>query len=83
MRYFSTHAGRGVLGVGLAALLLAWPPACSWVVAVYLLFWAADQLRISFREIEHAEGFCAAVWASRPAGLLRRRLLGGRPPATS
>ena len=55
MRYFSTHAGRGVLGVSLAALLLAWPPACSWIVAVYLLLWAADHLRISFREIEHVD----------------------------
>ena len=60
-RCLASHAAKGALGVSLAALLLAWPPACSWIVAVYLLLWAADQLRLSFREIEHADGIRGGV----------------------
>jgi hypothetical protein len=48
-RFFKTHAGRGTLGVYLAALLIAWPPALSWMAATRVLWWAARHLRQSFR----------------------------------
>lgn len=48
-RYFQTHAGKGVAGVLLADLLIGFPPALSWGVAAYLLWWACGHLRQSFR----------------------------------
>jgi hypothetical protein len=55
MTFFNSHSGKGVLGVCLAALLLAWPPACSWITAGLLLGWAASHLNSAFEGLSDEE----------------------------
>jgi hypothetical protein len=52
MRYFNTHAGKSVLLIGGAALLLAWPAALPWVAAVIMLQSGAREIRLAFREVD-------------------------------
>jgi hypothetical protein len=51
-----THAGKGTVGITLAALLLAWPPALSWMVAAAAIVFAAGQFRRSFERIDASCG---------------------------
>lgn len=51
-KFFESHAGKGTLGVAVSALLLAWPPACAWILAALLLGWSSTHLRAAFEEIE-------------------------------
>jgi len=53
--FFNSHAGNGILGSMLGVLLIAWPPACSWIIAVLFLGWAASEFKASFAEVERAE----------------------------
>jgi len=53
-RCLASHAGKGAFGVCVAALLLAWPPAGAWIMAVCLIGWSVSHLMASFRELEHA-----------------------------
>jgi hypothetical protein len=55
-RYLATHPGKAVIGVTLADLLFAWPDALSWMVAAYLLVWAAGHLRQAFRALDAEPG---------------------------
>ncbi len=59
-RFLSSHAGRGTAGVLLAVLLLGWPPACAYILAVFLLAWATGQFKQAIREAEDAEAIEAA-----------------------
>lgn len=54
MKFFSSHAGRGVIGVTSAALCLAWPPAASWVLAAVFLGWGCSHLKAAFRRLDLA-----------------------------
>jgi hypothetical protein len=73
-RFFKTHAGRGTIGVYLAALLIAWPPALSWMAAACVLWWAARHLRQSFRVADESQPSPGSVPVradsvpARPAG---------------
>ena len=50
--FMLTSAGKAVFGVFLSALLLAWPPALSWLVAAVSLVFAVQHLRESFRRLD-------------------------------
>lgn len=50
--FLSSHSGKGVVGVALAALLFVWPPACSWIMASLFLGWAISHLNVAFRELD-------------------------------
>lgn len=52
MKYFTTHAGKGVLCIAGSALLLAVPIALPWVAAVILLQAGIRHLRSAFQEID-------------------------------
>jgi hypothetical protein len=52
MRYFSTHAGKGVLAITGAAIVLAVPIALPWVVAVVLLQYGVRQIILAFKEVD-------------------------------
>jgi hypothetical protein len=56
MKWFlQTSAGKGTVCVCLVALLLAWPPAGSWLMAVIALILASEHLRDSFRKLDAEE----------------------------
>jgi hypothetical protein len=69
-RCLASHSGKGVFGVCVAALLLAWPPAGAWIMAVCLLGWSVSHLKASFRELEHAEDSQAGGRMAMPSGQL-------------
>ncbi len=50
--FLLSHAGKCTAGVCLADLLIAGPPALSWIVAGYLLYWAVGHLRQAFRLLD-------------------------------
>jgi hypothetical protein len=51
-RFLHSHSGKGVAGVFLADLLIAWPDALGWMVAGYLLYGAIGHFRQAFRSLE-------------------------------
>jgi hypothetical protein len=53
MSYFNTHAGRAVLAITGAALILAVPVTLPWIVAVVILQYGVKQLRLAFREMDY------------------------------
>jgi hypothetical protein len=53
--FFRSPAGVGTIAVYAAGLLLAWPPALSWLVAVVMLVFAIGQFRESFRRLDAEE----------------------------
>jgi hypothetical protein len=66
-----SHACMGTVGVCFAVLLIAWPPALSWLTAGCLLCWAASQLRESFRLVDAdspASGDAVRLRHREPAG---------------
>ena len=67
MRYFATHAGKGVLFIGAAAFLLAWPPALPWIAAVALLQLGVKHLTLAFKESDSDLFVHARVAAGSPA----------------
>ncbi len=67
MRYFATHAGKGVLFIGAAAFLLAWPPALPWIAAVALLQLGVKHLTLAFKESDSDLSVHARVAADSPA----------------
>ena len=66
-RCLASHAGKGAFGVCVAALLLAWPPAGAWIMAVCLIGWSVSHLKASFRELEHAEDSQASGHMAMPS----------------
>ena len=52
MQYFATHAGKAVLAITGAAIVLAVPIALPWVAAVILLQYGVRQLKLAFREAD-------------------------------
>ena len=52
MQYFATHAGKAILAVTGAALILAVPIVLPWVVAVLLLQVGVRHLKLAFREVD-------------------------------
>jgi hypothetical protein len=50
--FLNSPSGKGTVGVVLAAVLFAWPPALSWVVAVVALLFGCWHLREAFRRLE-------------------------------
>jgi hypothetical protein len=53
--FLSTHSGKATVAVALATLLIAWPPAVSWLTAAALIWWAARHLRLAFRASEREQ----------------------------
>jgi len=51
----ATRSARGIAGICIGLLLIVWPPACSWLLAVFLLVWGAEQLKEAFLELEFAQ----------------------------
>jgi len=71
--FFTSHAGKGTVGVYLAVLLIVWPPALSWLAAAALLWWAIRHLRLSFAVLEASARAEAAESASRDLAPVRGR----------
>ena len=76
-RFLLSHPGKMVAGVCLADLLIAWPPALSWIVAGYLLYWAMGHFRQSFRSLDAEPQISpvAVVLRAEPATLSEGDLL--------
>ena len=74
--FFGSHAGKATAAVYAAGLLLAWPPALSWLVAVALLIFAIERFRDSFR-LDAAERSRARRMEQTSTELVRN----GRVPA--
>lgn len=66
MWFFFCHAGKATMGVSIAALLLAWPPAISWLTAAALLWWSVRHLQAAFRALETPAAPVVTVTATQP-----------------
>jgi hypothetical protein len=67
MNYFATHAGKGVLFIAGAALVLAVPIALPWITAVALLQMGVNHLSLAFQETHHDHSDRPCVVADSPA----------------
>jgi hypothetical protein len=79
----ASHAGNGILGVVIGALLIAWPPACSWILAVLFLGWAASEFRASLAEVDRAEAEGEGRGVGLPTGQRGDAAVGGLAGAGS
>lgn len=61
--FFQSHAGKGLVGVCVAGLLIIWPPALPWIAAVAVLQWSARHFIMAFREAERDEQAKAGITA--------------------
>ena len=75
--FLNSNAGKGTVGVYLAGLLLAWPPALSWLVAAVMLAFAIRQFRESFRQLDAEQTGHVAL--ARHTGAQQRRHPGSAP----
>ncbi len=53
--FCDTHAGKSVVFIAAAGVLLIWPPALPWIAAVALLQHGVRHLSLSFKEVQREE----------------------------
>jgi hypothetical protein len=65
--FFQSHAGKAVVGVCLAGLLIVWPPSVSWIAAAALLQFGVRHLMLAFKEVERDEQTYEHITSGAPA----------------
>jgi hypothetical protein len=64
MTFFNSHAGKSVVFIAGAAMLLAWPPSLPWIAAVALLQLGVKHIGLAFKEADRDISIRATAEAS-------------------
>lgn len=64
MTFFNSHAGKSVVFIAGAAMLLAWPPSLPWIAAVALLQLGVKHMSLAFKEADRDISIRATAEAS-------------------